>query len=257
MADLFVGRRIDKTIPVPLYYQLKEILLDHILASDENGTLPTELEICSHFDISRTTVRQAINELVNNGYLERIKGKGTFIAKKKIKQDYLLLIESFNDEMHSKGLMHETRVLEFQTIGANDHLRAVLGLAPASEVIKLFRLRSINNEPHVLVQTFLPFQLFPGLLEKDLAANSLYRILESDYGRRVKRSTRTVEAIKADEYLAELLQMPKGDPIQFIESVCYLSDDTAFEYTRAYYRGDRNKFTFELAEDKVVRSRLD
>ena len=119
-----------------------------------NGTLPTELEMCSRFEISRPTVRQAINELVNNGYLERIKGKGTFIAKTKIKQDYLLLIESFNDEMHNKGLGHGPGP-GFQKIAANDHVSANLAFARRARY-KLFRLRSISSEPHVLVtQTFL------------------------------------------------------------------------------------------------------
>ncbi len=79
--------------------------------------------------------------------------------------------------------------------------------------------------------------------------------MESEYGETIKRSTRTIEAVKPDEYVANLLRIAKGDPIQFIETVSYLSDDTAFEYTRAYYRGDRNTLTFELAEDEVVRNR--
>lgn len=253
VAEIFSGKRIDKSIPVPLYYQLKEILLDYVESNTGNGTLPTELEICKRFDISRPTVRQAINELVTNGYLERFKGKGTFIVKRKIKQDYLLVIESFHDEMFSKGLKHDTRMLEFKAVTANEHLGAVLRVPVTSQVIKLFRLRSVNAEPIVLVQTYLPFDLFPGLLEKDLETGSLYRIVESEYGRRIKRSTRTIEAIKADEYLARLLRISVGDPIQFIESVSYLSEDTPFEYTRAYYRGDRNRFTFELTEEKVVR----
>lgn len=254
MDDPFEGKRIDKTIPVPLYYQLKEILLDYIDTQEGEGTLPTELEMCGRFEISRPTVRQAINELVVDGRLERIKGKGTFITRKKIKQDYLLLIKSFNDEMHNKGLAHKTKVLELVPATANEHLSAVLHVALGSALIKLFRVRSVNEEPIVIVETFLPAPLFPGLLGRDLENDSLYRLVEEEYGRRIKRSSRTIEAIKADEFTAELLHIPKGNPIQFIESVSYLSDDTAFEYTRAYYRGDRNKFTFELAEDKVVRS---
>ncbi len=255
MSDIFNGKNIDKTIPVPLYYQLKEILLDYVESNNENGTLPTELEICKRFDISRPTVRQAINELVTNGYLDRIKGKGTFITKRKIRQDYLLVIESFHDEMFGKGFTHQTRVLEFVSVPANEHLSETLRLPAGARVIKLFRLRSVNGEPIVVVQTYLPFDLFPSLLERDLEANSLYSLIELEYGKRIKRSTRTIEAIRADEYVANLLRIAKGDPIQFIETVSFLSDDTPFEYTRAYYRGDRNKFTFELAEDKVVRNR--
>jgi GntR family transcriptional regulator len=254
MNDIFAGKRLDKSIPVPLYYQLKEILLDYVQSDEQNGALPTEVEICKRFDISRPTVRQAISELVANGYLERFKGKGTFIAKRKIRQDYLLMIESFHNEMHGKGLTHDTRVLEFIVMPANEHVSTTLRIPLGSEVIKLFRLRYVNTEPIVLVQTYLPHSLFPGMLTKDLKSNSLYHIVESEYGRSIKRSTRTIEAIKADEYLAGLLLITKGNPIQFIESVSYLAEDTPFEYTRAFYRGDRNRFTFELTEEKVVHS---
>ncbi len=254
MNDIFEGKQLDKSIPVPLYYQLKEILLDYVQSNEQDGTLPPEVEICRRFDISRPTVRQAINELVANGYLERFKGKGTFIAKRKIRQDYLLMIESFHNEMHGKGLTHDTRVLELAAVPANEHVGAVLRIPPSSEVVKLFRLRSVNAEPIVLVQTYLPHALYPGMLTKDFKSNSLYHIVETEYGQRIKRSTRTIEAIKADEYLAGLLVIAKGDPIQFIESISYLEGDTPFEYTRAYYRGDRNRFTFELTEDKVVHS---
>jgi len=254
VSDPFKGKKIDKTIPIPLYYQLKEILIDYIDAQEGEGTLPTEMEICERFTISRPTVRQAISALVVDGRLERIKGKGTFITRKKINQDYLLLIKSFNDEMHTKGLPHKTKVLEFAPATANEHVSTMLRVPPGSDLIKLFRVRSVNNEPIVIVDTFLPAGLFPNLLERDLENDSLYRLVEEVYGRRIKRSSRTVEAIKADEFIAGLLRIPKGNPVQAIESVSYLHDETPFEYTKAYYRGDRNKFTFELAEDKVVRT---
>ncbi len=248
--EFFKNHKIDKTIPVPLYYQLKEILLEYIRYKDNCGSLPTEAEICEHFDISRPTVRQAINELVVDGYLERMKGKGTFITKSKINQDYLLVIESFNDEMLEKGLKHKTNVLEFEKKPATETESTNLQIPIGSEVIKLVRLRSINEEPTLFVKTYLPAQLFDGILEKDLENNSLYRIVEHEYGYRIAKSIRTIEAIKADDVLAKLLRIQKGDPIQYIETVSYLEDQTAFEFTLAYYRGDKNRFRFELTNKR-------
>ncbi|NLJ37542.1 MAG: GntR family transcriptional regulator [Candidatus Atribacteria bacterium] len=248
--DFLKNKNIDKSIPVPLYYQLKEILLEYIKNPNNCGCLPTEIEICKHYDISRPTVRQAINELVTDGYLERVKGKGTLIVRTKINQDYLLVIESFNEEMREKGLVHKTKVLEFEKIPANETISSNLQIKLESEVIKLIRLRSINDEPTLYVKTYLPSHLFQGLLNKDLENNSLYQIIENDYGYQITKSIRTIEAIKADEPLAKLLHIQKGDPIQYIESVSFLNEEIPFEYTLAFYRGNRNKFRFVLTNKK-------
>lgn len=244
--EFFAKKSINKTTPIPLYYQLKEILLEYIKSPHHSDCLPTEIELCKQYDISRSTVRQAINELVADGYLERVKGKGTLIVKDKINQDYLFVIESFNEEMREKGLVHKTKVLEFEIIPANEVISLNLRLQPGAEAIKLVRLRSINEEPILYVKTYLPAYLFQGLLEKDLENNSLYYIVENDYGYRIAKSARTIEAIRADEFLAKLLTIQKGDPIQYIESISFFEDQTPFEYTLAFYRGDRNKFRFVL-----------
>jgi len=251
--DFFKNKKIDKNIPIPLYYQLKEILLEYIKNPNHCGCLPTEIEICKHYDISRPTVRQAINELVTDGYLERVKGKGTLIVRTKINQDYLLVIESFNDEMSQKGLVHKTKVLEFEKKPANEIESTNLQIPLGSEVIKLVRLRSINDEPTVYVKTYLPAELFHGMLEKDLENNSLYQIVENDYGYQIDRSIRTIEAIKADEILAKHLCIQKGDSIQYIESVSFLNNGLPFEFTLAFYRGDRNKFRFVLTNKREKR----
>jgi len=112
------------------------------------------------------------------------------------------------------------------------------------------RLRSINEEPTLFVKTYLPSRLFDGILEKDLENNSLYRIVEHEYGYRIAKSIRTIEAIKADDVLAKLLRIQKGDPIQYIETVSYLENQAAFEFTLAYYRGDKNRFRFELTNKR-------
>ncbi|MGC8777326.1 MAG: GntR family transcriptional regulator, partial [Candidatus Caldatribacteriaceae bacterium] len=154
--EFFEKKSINKSTPIPLYYQLKEILLEYIKSPHHSGCLPTESELCKQYDISRSTVRQAINELVADGYLERVKGKGTLIVRSKINQDYLFVIESFNEEMREKGLTHRTKVLELEKIAANEIVASNLQLQPGAEVIKLIRLRSISEEPILYVKTYLP-----------------------------------------------------------------------------------------------------
>jgi len=242
----FKNKSLNKDIPIPLYYQLKEILLEAIKNSEEGVSFPTELELCKQFDISRPTVRQAVNELVIEGYLTRVKGKGTFISESKIKQDFLITLESFTEEMQRKGFVPGTKVLELKLAKADEKISEALKVPIGSEVVQLRRLRSANNRPIVLVVTFLPYEKVSDILSRDFENESLYKIIEQDYGYKIDRAIRVLEARIAGEDEAELLKIKKGDPIQYIETTAYLQDGTPIEFSLAEYRGDRNKFTFAL-----------
>jgi len=246
------NKSLNKNTPIPLYYQLKTILLEYIKEQqyDTVTPIPTEVEISKHFGVSRPTVRQAINELVVEGYLYRIKGKGTFISKPKIKQDFLLQLDSFNSEMIKKGLCPSTKVLNINIIESDENVSAALKLPIGSQVIQLSRLRYANDEPIVFVVTYMPFELCKPILEKDLESNSLYKLLENECGFIISKVTRSLEAILAGEFESNLLQIKQGATIQYFESIAYLSDGTAIEYSLAKYRGDRNKFTYELKRNK-------
>ncbi len=239
---------LNKNIPIPLYYQLKTILLEYIREHHSNvdQPIPTEVEISEHFQISRPTVRQAINELVVEGYLYRIKAKGTFISEPKIEQSFLLELDSFNNEMRKKGLTPSTKILSIEVISSDEKTSNILKLPLGSKVIQINRLRYANKEPIVFVITYLPYDRCPGIIGKDLEKDSIYEILENDYGMSISRTARTLESILAGEFEAKLLEIEKGAPLQYFESVVYLSDETPIEFSRAKYRGDRNKFTFEL-----------
>jgi GntR family transcriptional regulator len=246
----FKTRTLNKNIPIPLYYQLKEILLEYVEQAETGSSFPTELELCEQFDISRPTVRQAINELVVEGYLQRIKGKGTFIAEPRIKQDFLIVLKSFTEEMQEKGLIPKTKVLGVEKELCDEKVSKALNISVGSEVIHLKRLRFANNIPIVLVVTFLPPEKLPDILSRDFENESLYRIIEQDYGYTIDRATRTLEAWVAGEDEAELLEIKEGDPIQFIETIAYLTDGTPIEYSLAQYRGDKSEFTFELKKQR-------
>ncbi|MFP4562565.1 MAG: GntR family transcriptional regulator [Spirochaetia bacterium] len=246
----FREQSLNRDIPIPLYYQLKELLLEVIKVSEVGTVIPSEMELCSRYNISRPTVRQALKELVVEGHLQRHKGKGTFVSRPKINQDFLLVLESFNDEMQQKGLRPETEVLEFEKTESDRRIREKLALADHEPVIKLRRLRSIDGEPMVLVLTYLPYSLFPGLLDKDMQSASLYGTLEDEYGCILSRSIRTLESRLAGEYEARILGVPKGAPLQYIETTTYRNDGRPVEFSIAQYRGDRNSFTFELSKGR-------
>lgn len=247
MGDLF-SKSLNKEVPIPYYYQLKEILMDYITNhhEDRERPIPTEVEISAHFNISRPTVRQAINELVVEGYLVRQKGKGTFIMKPKISQSFLQVLDSFNNEMTKKGLEPSTKVLGLDVVDCDDKIGEALKLATGSKVIQLRRLRSANGEPIVYVITYLPYDRCKAILDKNFEFESLYAVLREACGLSLLKAVRNLEAVLAGEYEAKVLEVEKGAPIQYIKSVTYLTDESPIEYSLAKYRGDRSQFTFEL-----------
>ncbi len=245
----FTHKTLNREIPIPLYYQLKEILLEEIKQARAGEAFPTELELCKQFDISRPTVRQAINELVIEGYLTRMKGKGTFIAGPKIKQDFLIVLKSFIEEMKEKGLTPSTEVLEFAEAECDEKVAHALQIPDGAKVAKLTRLRFADETPIVLVVTFLPLDKLPGILSQDFTNNSLYEIIRTDYGYTIDRATRILEARAASEE-ATLLQIKPGEPVQFIQTIAYLDTGAPIEYSLAEYRGDKSEFTFELTKQR-------
>ncbi|TVR33649.1 MAG: GntR family transcriptional regulator [Spirochaetaceae bacterium] len=244
--------KINKRIPIPLYYQLKELLREHIRNNEVGDPIPTEQQLCQHFGISRPTVRQAISGLVAEGYLQRSKGKGTFIAQPKINQDFLQVLESFNREMRDKGLTPATRVLAKETtVVDEDNISMHLKLPRGASVIYLRRLRFVNNSPLVLVNTFLPLDRLPNLNGHDLERESLYELIEHEHGLSIARAERTLEAVVGEEEDAQLLQIDPGSAVQYIETVTYLTDGSPIEFSQAWYRGDMARFTFELTKKRV------
>ena len=153
----FKNKEIDRDTPIPMYFQLKNIILDEI----KNGRLkpgdllPTELELGESFNLSRTTVRQAVIELVGEGYLYRIKGKGTFVAKPKLVQDFMRTIESYSEQMKRLKLTPGTKILKNEIVRANEDVAGALGIKEGDEVVLLRRLRFANDEPIVVLDTYL------------------------------------------------------------------------------------------------------
>lgn len=238
---------IDKNVPIPLYYQLKQILLAKIKNNEykENEAIPTELELSIIFDISRPTIRQAIKELENEGYLYRRKGKGTFVSKTKIFQEFTKIISSFDNEIMKKGMIPKTKVLQQIIENASIEICNSLQIPENSKIIKLKRLRFANEEPIVVVDTYIPYSSFTDFINIDYNTNSLYETFEKK-GIHIKRVKRIFEAIKASTKVAEMLNIEKGNPVHQFETIAYIENDIPVEYSLSSYRGDMNKFVIEI-----------
>ncbi|MDR3050189.1 MAG: GntR family transcriptional regulator [Oscillospiraceae bacterium] len=239
---------VDKATPVPLYYQLKMRVQGMIDsgALRVGDMLPPENDLCEHLGVSRPTVRQAMSELVAEGWLTRRKGKGTFVSQPKIDVRFLQKLESFNDQMTQKGLIPSTRVLSLRKAPGVQRINDRLLLTPDEPLICLMRLRFGDGEPVVCVDTYLPFARFPAILDQDFERASLYERLEALYGTRVCRAHREIEAANANRREAELLCVEAGQAVCLVKTLGYGQDDAPVEYSVARYRGDRNKFSIDL-----------
>jgi len=239
---------LNKDIPVPLYYQFKQILLEKIRSGElgESECLPTEMKFATELGISRSTLRQAFNELVSEGYLNREKGKGTFVCRPKIDEGFFQKLDSFNREMRQKGLEPGTKVLGFARMTGRAEVCRQLGVPDDADLIYLCRLRLADGEPVVYLETWLPHDPLEAILAEDFSLQSLYQVLEEKFNRRVERAVRRIEAVGATSREASLLGLKTGAPVCLVRSTAYLADGTPIEHSIARYRGDRNQFTVEL-----------
>lgn len=240
--------RIDRRNGVPYYYQLKKFIIDEIESgvwkSGEN--MIPETRICDLFDISRTVVRQTIQELVNEGYLVKEKAKGTYISEPKINENLVQSLMGFYEDMTARGFKVTNDILMQKKLPATDKIAKQLNIEVGEPVIVIRRLRKINGEPIVLDKTHMPYKICPGLLKENLLNKSLYEYIEHEYGLKIDRGRRYIEAAKASEEEAKLLKVKKGLPLLYIESIGYLKDGTPIEYYNALHRGDRIRLVTEL-----------
>lgn len=245
--DLFKDYVVDKTTPIPLYFQFKNILLDMMKEEKllPGDMIPTEFELCDIFGISRTTVRQALTELVNENRFYRVKGRGTFVAQDKINQDFIKKIESFKAEMERKGYTPSSTVINFEVVEAPIEVAVALNLPVHTDVISLKRLRSADNEPIVITQTFLPYSSCKNVLDYDMNNHSLYKILSKNINTKINKVVRNIEAVIPTKEDCELLDITKTTAIQVFHYIGYNKFETPIEYTVSRYRGDKNIFTIE------------
>lgn len=233
---------------IPLYIQVIDALLEYIEGNElEPGSqLPGEAELCRLFDVSRTVIRQALQELEYKSMITRKKGKGTFVAKPKIHEGLFQELTGFYQDMETRGHKPVSVVMKQEIIKATKKVAFYLEIKEGDLVIQIDRLRFVQKEPIVLVTTYLPYSICPVLLEVDLTNRSLYEYLEEEHGIQIARGKRYLEVVSANQVEAQHLQVNVGAPLILLDSVSYLADGKPLEYYHALHRGDRSRFETEL-----------
>jgi GntR family transcriptional regulator len=233
-----------RTARVPKYYRLKKHLLDMTQTQAPGTPVPPERTLAAEFDTSRTTVRQALQELVVEGRLERIQGKGTFVAKPKVSQ--ALQLTSYTEDMRAQGLEPTSQLLDIGYITADDRLADLLDISAGGRVLRIERLRMANGEPMAIETTHLSAKRFPALRRSLVKYTSLYTALAEVYDVHLAEAEETIETSLATPREAGLLGTDVGLPMLLLSRHSLDRTGQPVEWVRSVYRGDRYKFVARL-----------
>jgi GntR family transcriptional regulator len=240
---------LSKALPVPLYYQLKTILLEQIRTGGmkPNDRLPAEDDLAATYGVSKATVRQALNELAVAGVLRREQGRGTFVAEPKLAQGPRELT-SFTEEMNNLGFRPTSKVLTQDVIEAEADVAEKLRIEKGTPVVRLKRLRIADGKPMGIQTAYIPVELAPGLAGEDFSEESLYSVLERKYGLLPVRAQETYFAVLLEQDEASLLKVAATSPGIAAERVTYLASGQTLELVYSIMRGDRYKIVLDLTK---------
>jgi GntR family transcriptional regulator len=229
---------LDRNAGAPLWTQFRDVVRSKILQGElaVGAKLPTEAEFGEQYGISRIVVREALADLVRNGLIYKIRGQGAFVSARERDEDFVSTVLGFSDEMARKGRTVRTQVLMQELRAPTAQEASCLALTDADMVVALKRLRSVDGEFQLLVETAVPADLAPGLHRARLENRSLYDVLRRQYGLRIVRAERWIDAVAPDAQTCELLGMASAEPLLRIESIAYGSNGRPLEYYRALHR---------------------
>ena len=229
---------IDKSSPIPVYYQLKNDFIKKIA----NGVWKTgecissERELCEIYGVSRMTIRQAIGELVQEGILTRKKGKGTFVCEQKVNQKDMM---SFTEMIKQSGRVLETKVVEFEIIDTPEDIQDIFIL---DKLYKITRKRIVDCECIALETVYIPVD-YCGNLNREMLEGSLYKVLEG-FGYIITNSNSSIIAVNVNDEIRNLLECEKNTPILKMINKTFTSTDKLLFLEEAFYKSD--KFTLQV-----------
>jgi GntR family transcriptional regulator len=235
----------DEPVRQPKYYLVKQHLLELIDTLAPGSAVPTERVLTADLETSRTTVRQALAELVGEGRLVRRQGSGTYVAEPKIV--WPLLMNSFTEQAAASGLPSSSRLLSAGRERADADLAARLSIRSGASVFCIQRLRMVDGTPMAVEASYLSAARFPGLIAELRTTPSLYEVMVNVYGAQPTTAQETIETAPASPREAELLGVDTGLPMLVLGRHSFDADHRPLEWVRSWYRGDRYIFVANLS----------
>lgn len=239
---------IIKFSPIPLYYQLKEILRDEILNENlkPGERIPSERVLCEIYKVSKITVQKALKELENEGLIYKIRGAGTFVSQKKIKRQLGILI-GFAEDMQASGYDVEREILKSEIQKPSQTEIKNLRLENNDLVVSIIRLVKIQGEPIAIFKSAYPEKYLRDLLNYDIRTYSIgHDLICNKFGYKLQYAEQWLEVSMADAYESQVLGIKEGSPIILTKRLTYTEDKLPIEYIRSIFRGDRIQFHWTL-----------
>ena len=248
---MFGNKTLDKSTPVPLYFQLKTLILNEIKSGEyrSGDMIPTENELSEIFGISRTTIRQAITELVREGYLYRIKSKGTFVAKPKLALHVSESVYTIRDDIKGSGYDTSIKILKMEVIPMPQVLIDLGAGKEGDKAIYIYRVRNLDDTAWNRAITYMPLNKFPDITKDQLEKYTLRTIMDSKEETKVYRWTRTVEAVSPEKEDMSLLNIHNSMPVLKMTTVRYNARDEVLDISYGFYRGDVSKIEINVKSE--------
>ncbi|MCH6267261.1 GntR family transcriptional regulator [Neobacillus citreus] len=234
---------------IPLYHQLKERLKQSIDSGDwkPGDQIPSEHQLMNDYNVSRNTAKKAIEELVQDGLLYRVQGKGTFVAKPKLLQQSLMGLYSFSKGFKEKGMVPNDIVIDIREVKPTPEIMEELQVTNEEHVIEMKRLRCVDDDPYILESSFFPKRVVPNMEPlKRVGETSLYDLLEAEFNIIVNRAIEAFEPVLIRPDESEFLKTEAGKPALLLERTAFDTSGKPVEFCRSIVRGDRCRFYTEL-----------
>jgi len=242
------------TALLPVYYQIKQTIKNWILNREFNPgeKIPSENELAEKFNVSRLTVRQAISQLVQEGFLISRRGEGTFVTNNEhLINSCSLEFTGFMDDLFYQISKSKTKSVKITRIPAPKLIKEKLELDKEDEeVVQIKRVRSLEEKLFAFTINYLPAEIGTKIIEKDLYKKPLLQILEQDLGIQFTEAVQTIEASFSDQEVSEQLRIASGSPILLVERIMYTKQRKPVEVVQSSYRGDLYKYIVRLKNYK-------
>ena len=238
---------IDTSTPIPIYYQIKQEILKRINSGALNpgDRIESEEKLAKMYNISRMTARHAVTQLVNDGYLYRVHGKGTFVCQPRVEKSVATL-NGFAEDMKKKGYETHSDVISMERVRPDEDIRETLNLGVNDDVYCLVRVRYANRVAMSYQESYLPAEMFPGLDAYDFRSQGLYETIEEKYDIEPLHASQRMEARTISGRIASLLHVQDGSPIFFVERITYQENQKPMELAYSWHRGDKYAFEMKL-----------
>lgn len=235
-----------------LYAEVEDALSAEIVGGEYRAgdQLPTEDALLERFEVSRITVRRAIQNLVQRGLVEIRRGLGTFVVEPRIEAE-LTKLTGFVEDMNAAGRKASARVVSKEVVAANARVAARLQVAKGTKVMRIERVRLADGVPVSFDETYLPLELGKKIVRNDLRLYPIFTLLEEEYGVPLVEADYELEATIADKAVAKALQVKVGSPIFQIERTSKTTHHVPIDYEVLSYRGDLVRFVTKLSRQEA------